>query len=102
MASGVSSMIRVHAGRGLQSADVAAFAADDAALHFVAGQRHHTDGGLAAVVGSAAAADVLTDQVAWNVVAVFLQVGLIGGNAHSLSWVSSSSTLCSSTSRASS
>ena len=73
----------VDAGDGLKRADVAALAADDAALHFVAGQRHHADGGLAAVVGSAAA-DGLTDQIACNVVAVLLQVGLIGGNAHCL------------------
>ena len=50
-ASGVSSMI-IHTGSRFQCTDVAALAADDAALHFVAGQRHHTDGGLAAVVGS--------------------------------------------------
>ena len=35
------------------------------------------------MVGSAAA-DGLTDQVAGNVVAVLLQVGLVGGDAHSL------------------
>ena len=31
----------VHARGGFQRADVAALAADDAALHFIAGQRHH-------------------------------------------------------------
>ena len=54
---------QIHAGSGLQCADVAALAADDAALHFIAGQRHDTDGGLAAMVGSAAAEDVYKRQV---------------------------------------
>lgn len=35
-------------------ADVAAFAADDAAFHLVIGQGHHTDGDLGNMVGSAA------------------------------------------------
>ena len=74
---------QIHAGSGLQCADVAALAADDAALHLIAGQRYHADGGLAAMVGSAAA-DGLSDEVAGDVIAVFLQVGLVGGNAHSL------------------
>ena len=74
---------QIHAGSGLQCADVAALAADDAALHLIAGQRYHADGGLAAMVGSAAA-DGLSDEVAGDVIAVFLQVGLVGSNAHSL------------------
>ena len=45
---------QVHAGQGLQRADVAALAADDAALHLVVGQGHHADRGLGHMVGSAA------------------------------------------------
>ena len=41
----------VHAGGGLEGADVPALAADDAALHFVAGQRHGRHGGLGGLVG---------------------------------------------------
>ena len=74
---------QVHTGGGFQRTDVATLAADDAALHLVTGQRHHAHGGLAAVVGGAAAHG-LTDQVAGDVVAVLLQVGLVGGNAHGL------------------
>ena len=69
----------VHAGGGLQRADVAAFAADDAALHLIVGQGHHRDGGLAGMVGGAPA-DSLGDHVPGNVLAVVLQVGLIGGH----------------------
>ena len=36
----------IDAGGGLDGADVAALAADDAALHLVAGQRDHRDGAL--------------------------------------------------------
>ena len=53
---------KIHAGGSFQRADVAALTADDTALHLVAGQGHHADGGLAAVVGSAAA-DGLTDDL---------------------------------------
>ena len=45
---------QVHAGQGLQGADVAALAADDAALHLVIGQGNHTDGDLGHMVGGAA------------------------------------------------
>ena len=41
-------------GQGLQCPDVAAFAADDAALHLVIGQGNHTDGDLSHMVGGAA------------------------------------------------
>ena len=41
---------QVNAGHGLQRADVAALAADDAALHFLVGQGHHGHGGLGHVV----------------------------------------------------
>ena len=74
---------KIHAGGSFQRADVAALTADDTALHLVAGQGHHADGGLAAVV-SGAAADGLTDHVAGDVIAVFLQVGLVGSHTDSL------------------
>ena len=48
MASGVSSMMRSTPVSGLQRADVAALAADDAAFHLVAGQRDDADRGLTA------------------------------------------------------
>ncbi len=73
----------VHAGGGLQGADVAALAADDPALHLVAGQGHHGDGGLAGMIGGAPA-DGLGDHVAGNILAVVLQVGLIGGHPQGL------------------
>ena len=44
----------IRAGQCLQRADVAALAADDAALHLVIGQGHHADGDLGHVVGGAA------------------------------------------------
>ena len=74
---------KIHAGGSFQRADVAALTADDPALHLVAGQGHHADGGLAAVV-SGAAADGLTDHVAGDVIAVFLQVSLVGSHTDSL------------------
>ena len=45
---------QIHAGHGLQRADVAALAADDAALHLVIGQGNHRDGGFGHMVGGAA------------------------------------------------
>ncbi len=44
----------VHAGRLLEGADVAPFAADDAALHVVAGDVHRADGGVGGVFGGVA------------------------------------------------
>ena len=44
----------VHAGALLEGADVAAFAADDAALHVVAGDVHGADGGVGGVLGGVA------------------------------------------------
>ena len=44
----------VHAGAFLEGADVAAFAADDAALHVVAGNVHRADGGVGGVLGGVA------------------------------------------------
>ena len=45
---------QIHTGDGFQRADVAAFPADDAALHFVVGQRHHGNSGFGGVVSGAA------------------------------------------------
>ena len=45
---------QVCAGQRLDGADVAALAADDAALHLVIGQGYHTDGDLGHMVGGAA------------------------------------------------
>ena len=50
-ASGVSSMMKSMPVRVLERADVAALAADDAALHVVGGQVDHRDGRLGDVVG---------------------------------------------------
>ena len=44
----------VNAGHGLDGADVAPLAADDASLHLVGGQRHHRNGGLSHKVGGIA------------------------------------------------
>ena len=44
---------QVHTGGGLQGADVAALAADDAALHVVVGQVDHADGAFGHMVGGA-------------------------------------------------
>ena len=73
----------VDTGGRLEGADVAALAADDPALHLVAGQGHHCDGGLAGMVGGAPA-DGLRDHVAGDVLAVVLQIGLIGGHPQGL------------------
>ena len=43
----------IGAGQRLQRADVAALAADDAALHLIVGQGHHADGDLRHMVGGA-------------------------------------------------
>ena len=45
---------QIHAGQGFQSPDIPAFPADNAALHFIAGQGHHRNGGLAHMVRGAA------------------------------------------------
>src|SRR5205807_2582743 len=44
----------VHAGAFLEGADVAPLAADDAALHVVAGDVHRADGGVGGVFGGVA------------------------------------------------
>ena len=44
----------IHAGQVLQRADIASFAADDAALHLIVGQRHHRNGDLRHMVAGAA------------------------------------------------
>ena len=74
---------QVHAGGRLQGADIAALAANDPAFHLVAGQGHHRDGGLAGMVGGAAA-DGLGDHVPGDVLTLVLQVGLIGSHPQSL------------------
>ena len=74
---------QIAAGGGLQRADVAALAADDAALHLITGQRHNADGGLARGIGRAAG-NGLTDQLAGKVVALVLHVCLIGADLHRL------------------
>ena len=73
----------VTAGGGLQGTDVAALAANDAALHLVAGQRHNADGGLAGGV-SRAAGNGLANQLTGEVVALVLHVSLVGADLHSL------------------
>ena len=65
----------VHPGQGLQGADVAALAADDAALHFVIGQRDHRHGGLRHVVGGAAL-DGQGDDLPGLSVRLVLEAGL--------------------------
>ena len=45
---------QVHAGDGLQSPDVPALPANDAALHLIVGQGHHGDGGLCGMIRRAA------------------------------------------------
>ena len=65
----------VHAGEGLQGADVAAFAADDPALHLVVGQGNDGDGGLRHVV-SGTALDGQADDLLGLGVGLFLVVGL--------------------------
>ena len=54
MASGRVVDDEVHAGQGLQGADVAALTADDPALHLVVGQGDHRHGGLGHMVGGTA------------------------------------------------
>ena len=70
IASGVSSMIR-----SLDAADVAALAADDAALHLVVGERYDGDGDLAGVVGGAAL-DGGGNDLLGAVVGLLLELGL--------------------------
>ena len=45
---------QIHAGDGFKGADVAAFTADDAALHFIVGQRNNRNGSFCGVIGGAA------------------------------------------------
>ena len=66
---------QVHAGERLQRADITALAADDAALHFVIGQGHHRNGGLAGVVGGAPL-DGGGDDLAGAAVGFVLQLAL--------------------------
>ena len=66
---------QVDAGGLLQGADVAALAADDAALHLVVGQRHHGDRALGHLVGGVAL-DGRGDDVAGAPVGLGLGLGL--------------------------
>ena len=74
---------KVTARGGFECTDVAALAANDTALHFVAGQRHNADGGLAGGV-CRAAGDGLADQLTGEVVALVLHVRLVGADLHRL------------------
>ena len=64
----------IHARGGLQRADVAALAADDAALHVVVGQRNHGHGGLGHVIRRALL-DGGGDDVAGLLVRLLLGAG---------------------------
>ena len=66
---------QVAAGKGLDAADVAAFAADDAALHLVVGEGYDRDGDLACVVGGTAL-DGGGDDLSRLFVRFFLVLGL--------------------------
>ena len=66
---------QIDAGGGFEGADVAALAADDAALHVVVGQRHHGDRGLGHVVGGALL-NRQGDDVAGALVRLLLGLGL--------------------------
>ena len=65
----------VDAGDGLKRADVAALAADDAALHFIVGQRNDGDGGLGGMV-CRAALDGGGDDLAGGLVGLLLHLRL--------------------------
>ena len=75
MASGVSSMMRSTPVSVSMRADVAALAADDAALHLVIGQGNHTDGNFGHMVGGAAL-DGGGDDLACALVGLLLGPGL--------------------------
>ena len=66
---------QIHAGGGFQGADVAALAADDAALHVIVGQGHHGHGGFSHMVGSALLNGQRND-VAGLLLALLLGLGL--------------------------
>ncbi|CAN4072520.1 choloylglycine hydrolase, partial [Dysosmobacter welbionis] len=65
----------IHTRQGLDGADVAALAADDAALHLVIGQGNHTDGHFGHLVGSAPL-DGLGHHFPGARLALFLHPGL--------------------------
>ena len=73
----------VTASGSFQSADVAALAANDAALHLVRGQRHHADGGFTGGIGCAAG-NGLADQLTGDGITFVLHVSLIGADLHGL------------------
>ena len=74
---------KVYAGGCFQRADVAALAANDAALHFVRRQGHHRHGGLAGMVGRAAG-NGLANQLARHGFGLVLCLRFIRGNVHGL------------------
>ena len=63
----------VNAGDGFKGADVAALAADDAALHFIVGQRNDGDGGLGGMV-CRAALDGGGDDLAGRLIGLLLHL----------------------------
>ena len=65
----------IDAGQRLDGADVAAFTADDPALHFIVGQRHHRHGGFGHLVGSTAL-DRVGNQVARLLIGFILKLRL--------------------------
>ena len=89
----------VDAGDVLEGADVAALAADDAALHVVRGQVHDRDGRLGDVVGGGAL-DAEREDVAGAPVGLAARLLLDLRMSLAMSWRASSSTRASSASRA--
>ena len=67
--------VEIHTGEGLQGADVAALAADDAALHLVIGQGYHRDGGFRHMVRGAAL-DGQGEDLLGPLVGLLLELGL--------------------------
>ena len=72
---------QIDARRGFERANVAAFAADDAALHILVGQVDHGNGGLGHMVGSAFL-NGQRDNVAGFLFALFLGVLLDIAHKH--------------------
>ena len=72
---------QIDTGRSFQRADIAAFTADDAALHVLIGQGDHRDGRLSDVIGSAAL-DRHGDDVARLLLGVVLGILLDLANEH--------------------
>ena len=73
----------IHTGQILQRADVASLTADDTALHFIIGQRHHRNGDLCHMVAGAALNGGGKD-LAGLFVALLLQLLLVLGDLQRL------------------